>query len=59
MKTVIAASLLLIGVSLHAADVPPPSGDSIVASDARLELLYTRTAPIHRPPSGASASARS
>lgn len=27
--------------------LPPPTGDSIVDPDARLELLYTRVAPIH------------
>lgn len=29
-----------------AADVPPPTGESIVSPDAKLELLYTRTTPI-------------
>jgi gluconolactonase len=29
-----------------AADVPPPTGEKIVAPEARLEVLYTRTAPI-------------
>jgi gluconolactonase len=30
----------------EAADLPAPRGESIVAPDARLELLFTRTAPI-------------
>jgi gluconolactonase len=37
----------LLSVSLaSAADVPRPSGDSIVSPDAKLELLFTRSAPI-------------
>jgi len=41
-------SILLLGsaVTARAADVPPPTGSDIVAPDARLELLYTRTAKI-------------
>jgi gluconolactonase len=37
--------LLLSGIAA-AADVPKPSGESIVSPDAKLELLFTRTAPI-------------
>lgn len=40
------AMLLLFVSSLSAADVPPPTGEKIVAPDAKLELLYTRTAKI-------------
>jgi gluconolactonase len=36
----------LISLPLLAADVPPPTGDAVVAPDAKLELLYTRTANI-------------
>lgn len=32
--------------SLPAAELPPPTGEKIVAPDARLELLYTRSAKI-------------
>ena len=43
--------LILGGLStacslLQAAELPAPSGDSIVAADAKLELLFTRSAPI-------------
>ncbi|MHB1421608.1 MAG: SMP-30/gluconolactonase/LRE family protein [Gemmataceae bacterium] len=38
-------SLLSAGIAA-AADTPKPSGDSIVSPDAKLELLFTRTAPI-------------
>lgn len=38
--------LILAPCALHAADVPAPTGDTIVATDAKLELLYTRTANI-------------
>jgi gluconolactonase len=43
-----AAVVLCLAVSAtgHAADVPPPTGADIVAPDAKLELLYTRTAKI-------------
>ncbi len=30
-----------------AADLPKPTGDNIVSPDARLELLFTRSAPLH------------
>jgi gluconolactonase len=47
MRLVAAAlvAALLISSS-RAADVPPPTGEAIVAPDAKLEKLYTRTAPI-------------
>ncbi len=32
--------------ALAAVQLPPPTGDQIVAPDAKLELLFTRTAPI-------------
>src|ERR1051326_4442017 len=39
--------LLLLSASIVAAeDLPKPSGDSIVSPDAKLELVFTRTAPI-------------
>jgi gluconolactonase len=38
-------SLLPAGV-VAAAELPKPSGESIVSPDAKLELLFTRTAPI-------------
>lgn len=41
--------LLLLAIAQSPAQplLPPPTGDSIVDPDARLELLYTRVAPIH------------
>ncbi|MFN4260479.1 MAG: SMP-30/gluconolactonase/LRE family protein [Gemmataceae bacterium] len=36
-----------LGAGVSAADVPPPSGQAIVAPDAKWELLFTRSAPIH------------
>jgi gluconolactonase len=38
---------LLSANIVAAAELPRPSGDSIVPADAKLELLFTRTAPIH------------
>src|SRR5207247_6605322 len=40
------AVCLFVASSVHAAEVPKPTGDHIVDPDAKLELLYTRTAPI-------------
>jgi gluconolactonase len=40
------AALLLIGSPLRGEDLPRPTGKDIVDPDAKLELLYTRTAPI-------------
>src|SRR5262245_54431144 len=42
----LAMLVVLIGASVRAADVPPPTGAKIVAPDAKLELLFTRTAKI-------------
>jgi gluconolactonase len=39
-------SLLAAGI-VSAADLPRPTGDTIVSPDARLEKLFTRSAPIH------------
>jgi gluconolactonase len=39
-------ALLSAGIAA-AAELPKPSGDTIVSPDAKLELLFTRTAPIH------------
>src|SRR5437870_8356504 len=40
------AVCLFVASSVHAADIPKPTGNHIVDPDAKLELLYTRTAPI-------------
>lgn len=45
MKRILSALILVCG-AVQAAELPPPTGESVVAPDARLELLYTRTAPI-------------
>jgi gluconolactonase len=37
---------LLLALSAAAADVPAPTGDAIVPLGARLEILFTRSAPI-------------
>jgi gluconolactonase len=39
-------SLTLFAVSAAAQDIPAPTGAKIVSPDARLELLFTRSAPI-------------
>ncbi len=39
-------ALLLCPAARAADEVPKPTGDAIVAPDAKLELLFTRTAPI-------------
>ena len=39
-------ALLLLPITALAADLPKPTGDTIVAPDARLELLFTRSLPI-------------
>lgn len=45
--TFCAATLLfLLSTAARAADVPPPTGEKIVSPDAKLELLFTRSAPI-------------
>src|SRR5215831_18635737 len=45
MRYVIVALLCLSGIpALRAADAPKPTGDKIVDPDAKLELLFTRTA---------------
>jgi gluconolactonase len=46
MRTLSLLLLLLSAGIAAAADLPKPSGDSIVSEDAKLELLFTRTAPI-------------
>src|SRR5579884_799407 len=38
--------LLLLANIVAAAELPKPSGDNIVSPDAKLEHLFTRTAPI-------------
>ncbi len=47
MRTLALFLSLLSPGSVLAADVPKPSGDSIVSPDAKLELLFTRSAPLH------------
>lgn len=37
---------MLVLAAPAADDIPPPSGDTVVSPDARLELLFTRIAPI-------------
>jgi gluconolactonase len=39
-------ALLLMPLSSFAADLPKPTGETIVAPDAKLELLFTRSLPI-------------
>ena len=47
MRTLSLASLILaLAVPSFAGEVPAPSGSGIVDSDARLELLFTRTADL-------------
>ncbi len=47
MRTLAAAlSVFFATWPLVAAEVPPPTGDAIVSPDAKLELLYSRTASI-------------
>jgi gluconolactonase len=47
MRRFLSATLLLLTTSLlHAAELPKPTGEAIVSPDAKLELLYTRSAPI-------------
>jgi len=47
VRCFLAALLLtLLSAGVQAADVPKPTGEAIVAPDARLELLFTRSAPI-------------
>jgi gluconolactonase len=40
------ALIVLVPVSAVAADIPAPTGDSIVPADSKLELLFTRKAEI-------------
>jgi gluconolactonase len=46
LSSILAICFLLLAHSTRAADIPPPTGAAIVASDAKLELLFTRSAPI-------------
>ena len=46
-KIMILSGLVAVWCGLsRAADLPAPSGETIVAADAKLELLFTRSAPI-------------
>ena len=48
MRCIVLAILgLVVALPSFAADVPAPSGDTIVGPDAKLELLFTRTAKIN------------
>ncbi|HTU16741.1 MAG TPA: SMP-30/gluconolactonase/LRE family protein [Gemmataceae bacterium] len=47
MRTLSLILSLLSANIVSAADLPKPSGDTIVSPDAKLELLFTRTAPLH------------
>ena len=46
MRFVAGVSLCLVLLSSAFADVPKPTGDTIVSPDAKLEKLFTRSAPI-------------
>jgi gluconolactonase len=46
MRTLALLLSFVLAGAVSAADVPKPTGDSIVAPDAKLELLFTRRAPI-------------
>lgn len=37
---------IVLAAAIHAADIPNPTGEMIVAPDAKLELLFTRTAKV-------------
>jgi gluconolactonase len=45
-KALACLALLMLGIVSARADFPKPTGDSIVSPDAKLELLFTRTANI-------------
>ena len=46
MRTMILVAFSLCCVTVFAEEVPKPSGETIVSADARLELLFTRSADI-------------
>jgi gluconolactonase len=47
MRTLTVLLSFLSAGTVLAADLPKPTGDSIVSPDAKLELLFTRSAAIH------------
>src|SRR5690349_1429825 len=47
MRTLALLLSFVLAGAVSAADVPKPTGDSIVSPDAKLELLFTRSADIH------------
>src|SRR5207247_2122849 len=47
VKSSTATLLSLLLLTAAADDVPKPTGDRIVSPDAKLELLFTRSAPIN------------
>ena len=46
MRTMMLLALSLCCVSLLAEELPKPSGEAVVSADAKLELLFSRTANI-------------
>jgi gluconolactonase len=46
MRTAVVLTACLAASAVLAADVPKPTGDAIVSPDAKLELLFTRSAKI-------------
>src|SRR4051812_40832682 len=47
MRTSVSCLVLILSATVSAfAELPKPTGDAIVAPDAKLELLFTRTADI-------------
>ncbi len=46
MRTMMLIALSLCCVSLYADELPKPSGEALVSAEAKLELLFTRTAQI-------------
>lgn len=47
MRPLALVAACLLSTLASAADVPKPTGDAIVSPDAKLELLFTRSAPIN------------
>lgn len=47
MRNSLTLFLLTVSCVVFAADIPKPTGDAIVGPDAKLELLFTRTADIN------------
>jgi hypothetical protein len=45
-RCLLSLAALLSPLTVHAADLPAPTGDAVVPKGAKLELLFTRTAKI-------------